>query len=98
MPVVPFSPTPAPAEPSAPAPDPTFMDMAAAMMKTERDKEVARGKSVGEQDLVGSTEFGKEVLKSGRRSDNIEDERTDDVIMEHNEKLEPLELKKAPTS
>lgn len=95
MPVVPFSPSgPQP----LPEPDAPFMDMAAAMMKTERDKEVARGKSVGEQDFVGSTKFGKEVLKSGRRSDNIEDERTDDVIMEHNEKLEPLELKKAPTS
>ena len=95
MPVVPFAPgAPTP----MPQPDEPFMDMAAAMMKTERDKEVARGKSVGEQDLVGSTKFGKEVLKSGRRSDNIEDERTDDVIMEHNEKLELFELKKAPTS
>ena len=94
MPVVPFSPgAPAP----LPQPDDVFIDMAAGMMKHEHDKEIARGKSIGEQDLVGNTEFGKEVLKSGRRSQNIEDERTDDVIMEHNEKLEPLELK-APTS
>lgn len=35
MPVVPFSPTPAPAEPSAPAPDPTFLAIAAAMVKRD---------------------------------------------------------------
>lgn len=94
MPVVPFS----PAGPAAPTPpDDVFIDMAAGMMKHEHDKEIARGKSIGEQDLVGNTEFGEEVLKSGRRSQNIEDERTDDVIMEHNEKLKPLELK-APIS
>ena len=35
MPVVPFSPTPSPAEPSAPAPDPTFLAIAAAMVKRD---------------------------------------------------------------
>lgn len=105
MPVVPFSPTPSPAEPSAPAPDPTFMDMAAAMVKRDRiqkvsDREIARvPKGTADADLVGNDEFGKEVLRSGRRSKNIEDERPDEeVIMLHDEKLKPLELKKAPTS
>lgn len=101
MPVVPFSPAgPAP----LPQPDEPFMDMAAAMMQHERiqkvaDREIARyPKGTLDADLVGRDEFGKEVLKNARRSENIEDERGDDVIMKHNEMLKPLELMKAPTS
>ena len=44
---------------------------------------------------IGDSEFGQDVLKNARKSQNIEDERdpNENAIMEHNEKLPLMELK-----
>lgn len=95
--VVPF--TKAPAQ-RLPMPDETFVMSAAAMMhehgrlvQPTADRIVGRDK--GEVSGLGESEFGKDVLKRARRSNNIEDERDPEgePIIEHNEKLPLMELK-----
>ena len=97
--VVPFAQAPAQRQ-LPPMPDPQYAMMAAAMMhengrlvQPTADRIVGRDK--GEVSGLGESEFGKDVLKRARRSNNIEDERDPEgePIIEHNEKLPLMELK-----
>jgi len=95
--VVPFAKTPAQ---RLPMPDETFTMAAAALMhengrlvQPTTDRLVGRDK--GEIPGLGESEFGNDVLKRARRSNNIEDERDPEgePIFEHNEKLPLMEVK-----
>lgn len=92
--VVPFAKAPAQ---RLPMPDETFTMAAAALMhENGRLVQQSSDKIVGyDTGDVGQSEFGQDVLKRARRSQNIEDERGPDpnAIREFNEELPLLEVK-----
>ena len=91
--VVPFA--QAPAKRTLPMPDPQWSMMAAAMMHENGRLVQSEDKIVGyDTHGIGDSEFGQDVLKNARKSQNIEDERdpNENAIMEHNEKLPLMEL------
>ena len=93
--VVPFAQAPAKRQ-LPPMPDPQWSMMAAAMMHENGRLVQSEDKIVGyDTHGIGDSEFGQDVLKNARKSQNIEDERdpNENAIMEHNEKLPLMELK-----
>lgn len=95
--VVPFGRSPAAkAQAQLPMPDPQWAMMAAAMMHENGRLVQSEDKVVGyDTHGIGDSEFGQDVLKNARKSQNIEDERgpNPDALMEHNKKLPLLEVK-----
>ena len=91
--VVPFGKAPAQ---RLPMPDETFVMAAAALMHENGRLVQSEDKIVGyDTHGIGASEFGQDVLKNARKSQNIEDERdpNENAIMEHNKKLPLMELK-----